>query len=58
MINLVPIYLFGCLVIFQHTLLETEVENIRTTVMNALQQMRKFVEDISESARKIGLLHF
>lgn len=37
----------------KHALVETEAENIRVTVINAVQHMRKFMEEISETMRKL-----
>jgi hypothetical protein len=42
-------------VFLQHALVETEAENIRVTVINAVQHMRKFMEEISETMRKLGM---
>lgn len=39
----------------QHALVETEAENIRVTVINAVQHMRKFMEEMSETAHKLGM---
>jgi hypothetical protein len=39
----------------QHALVETEAENIRATVINAVQHMRKFMEDMSETVHKLGM---
>lgn len=39
----------------QHALVETEAENIRVTVINAVQRMRKFMEEISETMLKLGM---
>ena len=43
-----------CLILLQHALMETEAENIRATVINAVQHMRKFMEEMSETVHKIG----
>lgn len=37
----------------KHALVETEAENIRVTVINAVQHMRKFMEEMSETAHKL-----
>lgn len=37
----------------KHALVETEAENIRSSVANAVQHMRKFMEDISETVHKL-----
>ncbi|KDR21099.1 E3 ubiquitin-protein ligase TRIM23-like [Zootermopsis nevadensis] len=37
----------------KHALVETEAENIRATVINAVQHMRKFMEDMSETVHKL-----
>jgi len=39
----------------QHALVETEAENTRVTVINAVQHMRKFMEEMSETAHKLGM---
>ncbi|PSN54724.1 E3 ubiquitin-protein ligase TRIM23 [Blattella germanica] len=36
-----------------HALVETEAENIRATVINAVQHMRKFMEEMSETVHKL-----
>ncbi|KAJ9579625.1 hypothetical protein L9F63_004704 [Diploptera punctata] len=38
----------------KHALVETEAENVRATVINAVQHMRKFMEEMSETVHKIG----
>ena len=50
----------------KHTLLENEADNMRCSVTNAIQHVRGFAEEVSESSRKLspvieaieGLLHF
>jgi hypothetical protein len=39
----------------QHALVETEAENIRAMIINTVQHMRKFMEDMSETAHKLGM---
>ena len=41
-------------IIFQHALLETEAENVRTSISNAVQHIRSFAEEVSETGRRIG----
>ena len=40
--------------ILQHTLLETEAENVRSSIANATQHFRSFSEEVADSARKTG----
>ncbi|KAK7868352.1 hypothetical protein R5R35_013646 [Gryllus longicercus] len=37
----------------KHALVEAEAENIRVSVINAVQHMRKFMEDMSETVHKL-----
>ena len=39
--------------VLQHTLLETEAENVRTCIINAVQHYRKYSEEVSERARRL-----
>ncbi|KAL5015777.1 hypothetical protein ScPMuIL_005366 [Solemya velum] len=38
----------------KHTLLETEAENVRTSIISALQHIKLFSDEVAESARKVG----
>lgn len=38
----------------QHALLETEAENVRCSISNAVQQTRLFGEEVADSVRKLG----
>jgi len=39
---------------FQHGLVETEAENLRQSVLNAVSNMRQFMDNLGESVHKIG----
>ena len=38
----------------QHTLLESEAENIRSSILSALQRIKCFGEEVNESVRRFG----
>ncbi|XP_041358678.1 E3 ubiquitin-protein ligase TRIM23-like [Gigantopelta aegis] len=38
----------------KHTLLENEAENVRTSIISAMQRIKSFSEEVGESARKVG----
>lgn len=40
--------------VLQHTLLETEAENVRRSITSAVLHIRSFGEEVAESARKLG----
>lgn len=40
---------------FQHSLLDSEAENVRTSITNAVQQIKSFGEEVADSARKLGV---
>ena len=35
-------------------MLENEAENVRTSIINAMQRIKSFSEEVGESARKVG----
>ena len=39
--------------LFQHALLETEAENVRSSILSAVQHIKSFGEEVSESARRL-----
>ncbi|KAJ8305349.1 hypothetical protein KUTeg_015894 [Tegillarca granosa] len=45
---------YGRHVKHRHTLLETEAENVRSSIVNAVQQIRSFGEEVADSARKLS----
>ncbi|KAK3591157.1 hypothetical protein CHS0354_029004 [Potamilus streckersoni] len=47
---------YGRHVRHKHTLLETEADNVRTSIRNAMQHVKSFGEEVCESARKLGAL--
>ena len=38
----------------QHVLLETEAQNVRSSIMTAFQHIKTFAEEVQESGRKLG----
>ncbi|BFY99159.1 hypothetical protein BsWGS_02198 [Bradybaena similaris] len=38
----------------KHSLLESEAENVRTSIKSAVQHIRSFAEEVADSARKLG----
>ena len=38
----------------QHALLESEAENVRTSIKSAVQHIRSFAEEVNDSARRLG----
>ena len=47
-------FLFDVLTYLQHTLLESEAENVRTSILTALQRIKCFGEEVNESMRRFG----
>ena len=41
-----------------HNLLELEAEKMRVTMSNACTQLKKFMEDVSETSRRLGKQYF
>lgn len=39
----------------RHSLLDSEAENVRTSITNAVQQIKSFGEEVADSARKLGV---
>jgi hypothetical protein len=39
--------------LLQHALLETEAENVRSSILSAVQHVRSFGEEVNESARRL-----
>ena len=46
-------YIFG---LFQHTLLEAEAENVRMSMLNMLQRVRSFAEEVNDWTRKLTMV--
>ena len=46
---------FLCDILFpsQHALLETEAENVRSSILNAVLHIKSFGEEVTESARRL-----
>lgn len=40
----------------RHSLLDSEAENVRTSITNAVQQIKSFGEEVADSARKFGVI--
>ncbi|PVD23703.1 hypothetical protein C0Q70_16976 [Pomacea canaliculata] len=40
--------------LIKHCLLETEAENVRSSILNAVQHVKSFGEEVSESARRLA----
>ncbi|XP_063397404.1 E3 ubiquitin-protein ligase TRIM23-like [Mytilus trossulus] len=45
---------YGRHVKHRHSLLDSEAENVRTSITNAVQQIKSFGEEVADSARKLG----
>ncbi|VDI09802.1 E3 ubiquitin-protein ligase TRIM23-like [Mytilus galloprovincialis] len=46
---------YGRHVKHRHSLLDSEAENVRTSITNAVQQIKSFGEEVADSARKLGV---
>ncbi|CAC5386398.1 TRIM23 [Mytilus coruscus] len=46
---------YGRHVKHRHSLLDCEAENVRTSITNAVQQIKSFGEEVADSARKLGV---
>ena len=47
-------HLIKVLIIIQHTLLESEAENVRGSILSALQRIKCFGEEVNDSVRRFG----
>lgn len=52
--NILDLYIYFLIFIFQHALVETEAENIRTKVKNAGPLMRNLMEEINDTIQRLG----
>ena len=42
--------------VHQHILLENEAESVRSTMVNAVQHIKNFMEEVTDWGKKLGLV--